>query len=801
MAQAPSVSIQNNFTAGLKTEFTGLNFPENAATDCDNVVFDMPGDVTRRLGFDYEDNFELNTVDRSGKAISTYIWKNVGGDGSLQMLVKQVGSLLYFYKTSDSNESNPVSKHLLSATVDLTVNKVSGSTLDPSVIECEYSSGNGFLFVYHPYCEPIYVRFDRIDEIFIYSPILIQTRDFKGIVENNSPPQLRPVNLTSAHRYNLLNQGWTSGASWSVTNSQTNNRGAVGGSSPTFETLFPRSGTYTFTVASGLPVVVGQAATITRNGNYRDVAGHWYPVSPFAASGIISAYSGTSLTIIISTVGGDYPNTGYANYGSYTYPTSTGYIDSWKTAVGTYPSNSDVWWRYKNASNTFDPATTLNQVTANVGPSPNGHFIFNEFFQNRNALTGNINFPDVVTMLRPRTGTWFAGRVWFTGIDDMFLNNSEDFGSVSCNWSENIYFSQVAQSEDDLARCYQTNDPTSEDFYDLLPTDGGVIAIIGCGKIFKLFPIQNGLLVFCQNGVWFITGSQGIGFTANDYTITKISSVQSMSSTSFVDVLGLPYFWNEEGIYSVAPAQQGLGLIVAPLTVGTIQAFYDEIPVISKAYVRGDYDPINYTLTFIYRSDPEIDITTRYEFNRCLNYNTYTKSFYPYTVDSVVKINSINYVSYPNELTSPEAKFKYLTSVLEDGNYKFTFSEEKDEDYLDFESAGTGANYLSFFTTGFRLAGQAQRRFQDGYVYVFSRNDEDTSYRIQSRWDYANSGDSGRWSSFQLIINHKPNFGMVYRRHKLRGQGLVGQIHVQSVDGEPFDIMGWSVYETQNQGV
>ena len=50
MPIVPSASIENNFTAGLKTEFTGLNFPENAATDCDNVIFDMPGDVTRRLG-------------------------------------------------------------------------------------------------------------------------------------------------------------------------------------------------------------------------------------------------------------------------------------------------------------------------------------------------------------------------------------------------------------------------------------------------------------------------------------------------------------------------------------------------------------------------------------------------------------------------------------------------------------------------------------------------------------------------------------------------------------------------------
>lgn len=770
MPSASTVSVQNNFTAGLKTEFTGLNFPENAATDTDNCVYDLPGDVTRRLGFDYEANFQLNTINRTGKALSTYRWRNVNGDGSTELLVSQVGGTLYFYTSSAATINDPLSQQKLGSTVDITSFLVLGSSFDPTIMECEYSDGNGYLFVYNPYCEPFYVQYNA--GTLTASQIQVQIRDFAGLPEGADVTAIRPATLTDQHQYNLVNQGWTSAAAWTATSG-----------SPAF---VPTLGPHTIVVQSGITLTIGQAVNIYGYHN-----GQQY----LLMTGNVTAYSGTSMTINITAVVGPHDPT-VTNI--LIVPTNTGYISSWFTDLGTYPSNSDVWWRFKDQDDVFDPATTIDNVTLNTGNAPKGHYTLAAFNMQRDAASGITSVPDVITNLRPRTGTWFQGRVWYTGVDASVPINGI---AGSYSWAENIYFSQIVSDFTTFGLCYQTNDPTSEDLFDLLPTDGGVISIQGCGKIYKLFPIQNGMLVFAANGIWFITGSQGIGFAANDYTITKISQVQSISSTSFVNVQGLPYFWNEEGIYTITPAQQGLGLTVEPLTVSTILTFYNDIPVISKQYVRGDYDPINYIVTFLYRDTQETGITNRYEFNRCLNFNVYNKAFYPYTLTGTPHVNGINYVSYPGAATAPDPGFKYLTSIPASGSYNFTFSEERDEDYVDFESSGTGTNYISFFVTGYRLAGQAQRKFQDGYVYMYSRNDTDTAYRIQSRWDFANSGDSGRWSSLQLIQNHKPNFGMIFRRHRLRGQGYVGQIYVQSVDGEPFDIMGWSVWETQNSGV
>jgi len=332
----------------------------------------------------------------------------------------------------------------------------------------------------------------------------------------------------------------------------------------------------------------------------------------------------------------------------------------------------------------------------------------------------------------------------------------------------------------------------------LLPTDGGVIQIQGCGSIYKLFPIQNGLLVFAANGIWFITGSQGIGFTANDYTITKISSVQSISSTSFVNVTGLPYFWNEEGIYSVQPAKGG-GLEVDPITVGTILSFYNSIPVQSKKYVRGDYHPIDYNIQWVYRSTVESGVTTRYQFDKILNFNTYNKACIPYTIPAAhVTVNGINDISGPSvDATKPT--FKYLSTNL--GPPGLTWSDEHDDGYVDFRSDDGGTNYTSYFITGYKLRGQAIKKFQPQYIQMYSRtNGAASSYKIQGIWNYSNSRSSGKWSSIQLVTNALTRFDTIFRRHKIRGSGYALQFKIMSVDGMPFDIQGWAVVDTVNTG-
>lgn len=770
-------SVENNFTKGLITESTGLNFPENAATSTDNCKYTLVGDVLRRQGIDFETGFNAHYVDLTNTVVASYKWNNVGGDGQTQMVVVQLGVNVYFYKSSNATNSSPLSAQFISGqSVAISTFTAAGGVFD-STQECQFADGNGYLFIFHPSCDPLYCTYSG--GIITASVITVQIRDFAGLPEYIAS-NYRPFGLNVEHSYNLQNQGWTSGNTWSTVTSGSTGIG---------------SGSKTFTVTAGLTGVTnGGLVSIKIYNGVPTVQG------VIVMTGTVTSYGGTTLVVNVTWVNTSF--NGSAAYQPYLIePINVGYINTWVSAIGNYPSNADVWWYFKDTTKVFNPTATSNNVTLAQGNAPKGHYILSAFQQQRSGISGQPGIIDVKTTTRPRTGTWFQGRVWYTGVDASFAASGDVPQST---WTESIYFSQTITSTGQFGYCYQENDPTSETLFDLLPTDGGVIVIQGSGSIYKLFPIQNGMLVFAANGVWFITGSQGIGFTANDYTITKLSAVRSISSTSFVDVHGLPYFWNEEGIYQIKPTQQG-ALTVEPLTVGTIQTYYNSIPVSSKKYARGAYDPIEYVIQWIFKDTVETSIQDRYSFNKILNFNTYNKSFYPYTLSNIPSnlstINSIVYVANSGGTQAPAPTFKYFANIDIGVNNLTTFADEHDGAYVDWASYGF-VNFISTFITGYKLHGDAQRKFQIPYLYVYSRlNNQSVAYKVQSIWDYGNTRNSGRWSIAQIVNIPDSDYDVKIKRHRLRGQGYVLQFKITSVDKMPFDILGWAVYETQNAGV
>ena len=787
-------AVENNFTKGLITEATGLNFPENAATSADNCIFTLIGDVTRRQGMDLEPNGVYITSTNANQANTCYKWTNVGGDGQTEIVVRQVGADLFFYLSSAATTTTSVSAELLVSGFYISSFLASGSTFD-STQECQYSDGNGYLFIFHPNCDPVYCTYNSSNQGITPNLISISIRDQVGIPEA-IPVNVRPTSLSNIHLYNLENQGWTVGTPWAAVS---------------MTGVVLNTGSIAFTVQSGLTISAGTNVSITGT-IYNGVVTY----TPFTCGGTVSSYSGTTLTVTVYsitpfTVIGDSTSLAVAN-GYYTYinPVNYGHINTWYTAEANYPSNADQWWAFKDNTDVFNPGSTVGNVTTNSGQAPQGFFILNAFNQSRSAASGLTSLNTISTSVRPRTGAWFQGRVWYAGVDSNFQATGT---APYTTWTENIYFSQVVSNPSDFGNCYQINDPTSQDLFGELATDGGVIVIQGSGSIYKLFSMQNALIVFAANGIWYITGNSGIGFTANDYTIIKLSAVRNISGSSYVDVNGLPMFWNEEGIYQLQVGGQSQNLMgsplhsnqieVVPLTLETILTLYSDIPISSKLYAKGIYDPINYIVQWVYKDTAEVSVFDRYVYDRVLIYNTYNKAFYTYTVDTTVaSINGILYLSSSTQgINSPEPSIKYL--ITRNSDYGKSFGQEINTDYLDWNSVGSslGVNYVSYFVTGYRLHGQGQKWFQMPYVYMYSRNTTPSAYSIQSLWDFATSGNSGRWSARQIVTIFDPNFGMIVKRHRLRGRGLALQIKVSSIQGQPFDIMGWSTYETVNTGV
>lgn len=784
MPNQPQASIENNFTGGLKTEFTGLNFPENACTAASNCVFSIIGDVNRREGFDFEVDYQLNntpsTLGTAGSiAVSTYKWNNAGGDGTTQIVVQQTGDTLYFYLSTAATSTNPLSKQILVSTVSisqfLATNAV--TAFDPTV-ECTFSDGNGYLFVFNPQCDPFYCSYNSGNQTLTPHVITVQVRDFAG-VPDGLLLNTRPTTLSPEHSYNLVNQGWAS--SWNTSSNTSNTIG---------------TGTFIFTVSAGLPVVIG--STVVATGTSSGAVG--------TITGTISSYTGITLTI------SETANTGAGTYFNWTITPSPNVTNAWFAVLGNYPANSDVWWYYRNTNVTSNnPDGTFTPNLAKSGyiiptnaQAPQGSVLLNAFIQQRTLETGILGLTDVTTTTRPSNGCFFQGRVFYTGVNASFQATGD---APFFTWTESIYFSQVfINNPNVIGYCYQQNDPTSSTIFNLLPTDGGVINIPGSGQIYKLFPISNGLFVFAANGIWFIGGGESLGFSANDYTVSKISGIQSIGSFSYVNVLGWPVFWNEEGIYEVKPGKENVpyghgGFTVENLALGTILSYYNTIPLQSKKFARGDYDPLSYTIQWLFRSTNETGIATRYQFDSALNINTYKGPFYPYSFTlstSTPYVCSILYVTGPGGSNTPESQFEYLTC----SNNQYTFSQERDNvNWQDWNSTGTLVNYTSTFTSGYKLHGQAWKLWWLGYIWMYSNNSENTAYGIRGLWNYGTSGNSGKWSTQQIINNNIPNFGNVARKIRIRGHGLALQLQINSVTGSPFNFAGWSMYENINVGI
>lgn len=712
MARQAGASVQNNFSRGLITEATGLNFPENAVIATSNCVFDERGRVHRRLGINFETDFETQSADRTGVVVNSYYWRAAAGNGDNSLLVLQVGDTLYFYLVG----SGALSADMID-TLDLTDFSPGGAPA-PETTECEFTSGNGYLFVSHPDLEPFYVEYDPDADTVTGNQITVEIRDFEG-VDDGLEIDERPLTLSSEHEYNLRNQGW---------------------------------------------YVIAEVST-----------------------------SGVTMNV----------------------------LDRWGDVMSDYPGNNDVWHFYMRADANPPPAESFRPDreghTHGNSPAPKGHYILPAFQQDRSDVSGVSGIPVLSSGgARPATIAFFAGRVWYSGVQN------EEFSSK-------VYFSQVIETKRQFGYCYQSNDPTERDVFDLLPTDGGVISIQEAGTIIKLWPIGNSLLVFATNGIWGITGSEGLGFRANDYSITKLSSVPALSRSSFVDVGGIPMWWNSDGIYTSSTNQLGEGNIQS-VTDQTIRSFYDDIPDDNKRFAKGYFNTRDKIVQWVYRTGSYANLTQAYSYDSVLTLNVLSGAFYPWTIDITdVSINGIVAIEGQGSETATvavttnaletitdaslddvevlqtttlsfSAITKFIVSYPNMSSYNFTFAEEVDATLVDWRSFDDeGVNYSSYFDSGYMVHGDAQRKIQANYILLFNEtNNEDNQLDFKSKWDYATSGNTGRWSSTQRVTFPSGSYTYRFKRIKTRGHGISLQFRIDSVEGQPFRLIGWSMFSTQN---
>lgn len=514
MARNAGTTLENGAIQGLITEATGINFPEKAVAECWNVRFEKTGNITRRLGYAYEaDVTSIIGAGGNTGVCKSYLWRAVGKDGSRTFLVIQTGSVISFYEPDDNGNFSTGVKPFA---IELNAYKTELAGVTVADAEAGISSGNGKLFINHPYCDPIYVNYNSTTNNISVTKYQLKVRDMDGVDDGLDPGQ-RPGSLTNLHKYNLYNQGW--------------DQGKVNG---------PRGS--------------------------RD----------------------TPLNI-------------------------------WHSVLGKWPSNSDVWWYAKGVNHDGEEGLFRNGIeliSQSTGFAPKGHYLYNAFNMDRSGVSGISGIPGRTSEgYRPSTCAFFAGRIFYAGVPHP-------------DYQGKVYYTQIIEGDINIGRCYQANDPTSEQLSDLLDTDGGEIKVTGMGKVAFMIEAGNSLILFANNGIWAISGSgaEGTGFTATDFSVKKIANIGTEATSSFVNVEGTPVWWNFDGIWTLAEGG------VQSLTNDTIRTFIqNEIPGISRKYVQGAYNPLKQTIQWLWKSETPTDIADAYRYDRILEFNIQTKAFYPHS--------------------------------------------------------------------------------------------------------------------------------------------------------------------------
>lgn len=682
MTRSVGTSIENAFTKGLITEVTGVNSPESSVTSTLNVVYDRRGAASKRKSFRLEPSgspVDVSADVLTGNMRTEFLWEAVGGVGTRTFAVLQIGSHIKFFDSTGPS----VTGGEKAFTIEMTDYKVPGfSDIDVGNLSAYFTSGKGYLFIVHPICEPIYVKYDAGTDTISVSEIQLRVRDLQG-VSDGLPTDQRPATLSTEHHYNLFNQGWY-------------------------------------------------------------------------ATGPVGAEAENSVQVL-----------------SY-----------WDSERSDFPSNVDIWWYYLVVSQSsgqetlaIDPGDFSTNVSNKLGlygntPAPRGHYIINAFETNRTGESGVSGVPESSSEgFRPSVVAFYAGRAFYAGVQ------ASDFSST-------IYFSQIIERDEQLGRCYQANDPTSREQFDLLDSDGGTVKIQDIGNVIDLRVVGNALMVFATNGVWSISGTDNGTFKATDYSVSKITSYPAISKSSIVDVGGTPIWWNYEGIFSLKSDTVGLVTDVISLTATTIKTYYDEtIPDASKVLAKGSYNDQSGLVYWLWKSTTSgVD----YDYDRILVLDTVTLAFYILTTP--------NDEDRMTGLFSPRGSDgKVFKFVKVSPTFVLSIVEMTGEDYLDY----SGIPYDAEFITGYRIRGNLMNKFQTNYLTVITdATTTESSCFVQGLWDYSNSPDSGRYTNPQQVYKTASHRDYHRAKIKMRGNGRSLQFRFFGEFGKPFVVVGWAGFES-----
>ena len=526
----------------------------------------------------------------------------------------------------------------------------------------------------------------------------------------------------------------------------------------------------------------------------------------------------------------DTKNAGWADEGTGRSATALAYYQSVRSNA--YPPLTLPWFSGKNATEQMD-VDELEKIGAGTSLQANGRYIYDLYDMDRETAAGladaTLNYTETS---RFDTVVSYAGRIFYAGMTNRNTSN--------------IFFSQIVSQEEDIGECLQRNDPTAEDFSDLLDTDGGVITIPDAYNIKQLHVLGTQLIVFAENGVWAIRGVDDV-FRATSYSVSKVSTAGLTYEGSFVaQEGGRPYWWSTLGIYTlqVSPEQQTLQAV--NISLPTIQSLYDSIDPAKRAEVSAAYDGFNSRVVWFYPSNDE---TIEYKCSEILYFDEPLTAFYPWRIAEAVSSQYALVPFFIEGAASADVEYTVVDSsgntvvdssgntvvvtrtgrqflsgsikvlVRTDDANKVTFAEFTDTAFVDWGSA----NYTSYAEAGYDFVGDLTTKKNTVYVTSYCKVTEESivdtgsgftftrpsSCKVSTYWDFKTSASQTPQEAYRLKELPTPSGAgsfpypktVTTSRLRLRGRGRSLRIRFDSSDGYDFHLLGYDVINAKNAGL
>lgn len=495
-----------------------------------------------------------------------------------------------------------------------------------------------------------------------------------------------------------------------------------------------------------------------------------------------------------------------------------------------YPELTHPWYSGKDSNDNFSQSK-WKKVYSGSSIMANGSFILDLLDEDRATASGIAGVEGYTESTRFATVASYASRIWFAGM-------------TSSRNTSRVFFSQLLDENGKLGEFLQQNDPTAEDFSDLLDTDGGVVEIPEMYGVRKLHPLGPNLLVFATNGVWQIRGIDD-SFKPTGYSINKVSDVGLAYETSFVSAEGRPYWWSEDGIYTVQASEEGSALNAVNISLPTIQTFWLDILASKKAQVVASYDRTNNRVIWLYPSNTE---TIDYKLNELLVLDEPLQAFYPWTISDTTGtspyIVGAQFISGTggSATLSPVingALDNVITIALDDvvvdrigssfnsssiafvvstPSRKVTFAGFTGTDFLDWGSA----DFSSYAQSGYNFLGDLTTKKNVIYITSYLKTTEDTitgndtdgysferpsSCLVSSYWDFSTSPGSPTTQQAYRLKNlpipdaagpfEYPNT-VTTSRLRIRGRGRSLYMKYESEEGFDFHLLGFDTISARN---